>query len=163
VPLVLIPYLYRPVSVVARRDDHNAVMGDRAWWQLTPSAPCCSVSPLRVGIRVVHGVRLVSWVGAILEWSAYRLVPPSAALASAGRLGDLSDAKVKRYEGSIAKSLSIEIVRVVFTLLSDNARVFLQECQRTRGLPAAGRLRAWAALGRNRFIFFMENRNSVSF
>ena len=92
------------------------------------SAPCCSVSPLRVGIRVVDGVWLVSWVGASLEWPAYRLVPPSAAPKSAGRLGDLSGVKVKRYEGSVAKSLSIEIVRVVFTLLSDNARAFLQEC-----------------------------------
>ena len=55
-------------------------------------------------------------------------MPPPAAPTSAGRLGDLSSAKVKRYEGSVAKSLSIEIVRVVFALLSDNAREFLQEC-----------------------------------
>ena len=103
-------------------------------------APRCSVSPLRVGVRVIDGVWLVSWVGTSLEWSAYRLVPPSAAPVSAGRLGDLSGAKVKRYEGSIAKSLSIEIVRVVFTLLSDNARAFLQECQRARGLPTVGRV-----------------------
>ena len=53
-------------------------------------------------------------------------MPSPTAPASAGHLGDLSDAKVKRYEGSVAKSLSIEIVRVVFTLLSDNARAFLQ-------------------------------------
>ena len=65
-------------------------------------------------------------------------MPPPAAPASAGHLGDLSGAKVKRYEGSVAKSLSIEIVRVVFALLSDNARAFLQECQRTRVLPAVG-------------------------
>ena len=52
----------------------------------------------------------------------YRLVPPPAAPASAGHLGDLSGAKVKRYEGSVPKSLSIEIVRVVFVLLSDNTR-----------------------------------------
>ena len=52
---------------------------------------------------------------------------------------------LKRYEGSVAKSLSIKIVRVVFVLLSDNARAFLQECQRTCGLPTAGRLRACAA------------------
>ena len=90
-------------------------------------------------------------------------MPPPAALDSAGHLGDLSGAKVKRYEGSVAKSLSIEIVRVVFALLSDNARAFLQECQRARELPAVGRLRAWTALGRNRFIFFVENRNSFSF
>ena len=62
---------------------------------------------------------------------------------STGRLGDLSGVKVKRYKGSVAKSLSIEIVRVVFALLSYNARVFLQECQRARGLPAMGRLRKW--------------------
>jgi len=89
------------------------------------SASCCSVSPLRVGIRVIDGVWLVSWVGASLEWPVYRLVPPSATPASAGHLGDLSGAKVKRYEGSVAKSLSIEIIRVVFALLFDNARAFL--------------------------------------
>ena len=72
-------------------------------------------------------------------------MPPPAALDSAGHLGDLSGAKVKRYEGSVAKSLSIEIVHVVFTLLSDNARAFLQERQCARGLPASGRLHAWAA------------------
>ena len=103
------------------------------------SAPCCSVSPLRVGVRVVDGVQLVNWVSASLKWPAYHLVPPSAASASAGHLGDLSGAKVKRYEGSVAKSRSIEIVRVVFALLSYNVRAFLQECQRTRaprrGLP----------------------------
>ena len=93
----------------------------------------------------------------------YCLVPPPAAPASAGHLEDLSDAKVKRYDGSIVKSLSIEIVRVVFALLSDNVRAFLQECQRTCRLPAMGCLHAWAALGRNRFIFFLENRNSFSF
>ena len=98
------------------------------------SAPCCSVSPLRVGVRVVDGVRLVSWVGASLEWPAYHLVPASTMSMSSGHLRDLSGAKVKRYEGSVAKSMSIEIVRVVFALLSDNARVFLQECQHTRGL-----------------------------
>ena len=90
-------------------------------------------------------------------------MPPSTALARAGHLGDLSGAKVKRYEGSVAKSLSIEIVRLVLVLLSDNARAFLQECQRGRGLPTAGRLRVWVALGRNRFTFFVENRNSFSF
>ena len=56
-----------------------------------------------------------------------------------GRLGELSGAKVKRYEGSIVKSLSIEIVHVMFALLSDNVRAFLQECQRAwaprRGPP----------------------------
>ena len=72
-------------------------------------------------------------------------MPPPATPASVGRLGDLSGAKVKRYEDSVAKSLSIEIVRVVFALLSKNARAFLQECQRTRGLPSMGRLRACAA------------------
>jgi len=66
-------------------------------------------------------------------------VPPPAASVSAGRLGDLSSAKVKRYEGSVAKSLSIEIVHVVFALLSDNARLFLQVI-RTRGLSTVGRL-----------------------
>ena len=109
------------------------------------SVPCCSVSPLRVGVRVIDGVQLVSWVGASLEWPAYRLVPPLAASASAGHLGDLFGAKVKRYEGSIAKLLSIEIVRVVFVLLSGNTRAFLQECQHGRGLPTVGRLRAWVA------------------
>ena len=87
--------------------------------------PYFSVSPLGVGIRVVDLVRLVRWVGASLECPAYHLVPPSAAPASAGLLGDLSGAKVKRYEGSVPKSLSIEIVRVVFVLLYDNARAFL--------------------------------------
>ena len=127
------------------------------------SAPYCSISPHRVGVRVIDGIWLVSWVGASLEWPAYRLVPLSPMPVSAGRLDDLSGAKVKRYEGSVAKSLSIEIVRVVFALLSDNARAFLQECQRARGLPTVGHLRAWAALGQNRFIFFVENRNSFSF
>ena len=41
--------------------------------------------------------------------------------------------------------MSIEIVCVVFALLSDNARAFLQECQRTRGLPIVGCLCEWAA------------------
>ena len=57
---------------------------------------------------------------------------------STGRLGDLSGVKVKRYEGSVAKSLSIEIVRVVFALLSDNARAFLQECLRAWAVPRVG-------------------------
>ena len=83
--------------------------------------------------------------------------------ASAGHLGDLSGAKVKRYEGSVAKSLSIEIVCVVFALLSDSARAFLQECQRARGLPIAGHLCTLAALGQNRFIFFVKNRNNFLF
>ena len=77
-------------------------------------------------------------------WLVYRLVPPPAAPASAGHLGDLSGAKVKRYEGSVVKSLSIEIVRVVFALLFDNARAFLQECQHVRGLLVVGRLHVWA-------------------
>ena len=128
------------------------------------SAPCCSVSPLRVGIRVIDGVWLVSWVGASLEWPVYRLVPPSAVPASAGYLEELSGAKVKRYEGSVAKSLSIEIVCVVFTLLSDNARAFLQECQRAWALrrgppPRVGYAPRWAEIG----LFFVENRNSFSF
>ena len=89
-------------------------------------------------------------------------MPPPAVPASAGRLEDLFGAKVKRYEGSVAKSLSIEIVRVVFALLSDNARVFLQECQHAR-VPHRGPRLAWAALGQNRFTFFVENRNSFSF
>ena len=63
------------------------------------------------------------------------LVPPFAALAHAGMVEGLAVVKRRRSEGSIVKSLSIEIVRVVFTLLFDNTRAFLQEC----------RLRAWAA------------------
>ena len=55
-------------------------------------------------------------------------VPPSATVRRAGERrasqGPLW-CEVKRYEGFIAKSLSIEIVRVVFALLSDNARAFL--------------------------------------
>ena len=95
-------------------------------------------------------------------------MPLSVAPTSVGHLGDLSGAKVKRYKSSVAKSLSIEIVRVVFTLLSDNARAFLQECQRARGLPAAGRLRVWAAphvgrVGLKSVYLFHENRNSFSF
>ena len=124
---------------------------------------CCSISSIRVDVRVIDGVRLVSWVGESLEWPAYRLVPPSATSTSAGRLRDLSGAKVKRYEDSIVKSLSVEIVRVVFALLSDNARAFLQECQRTRRLPAVGRAPCgprWAEIG---LSFFVENRNSFSF
>ena len=70
-------------------------------------------------------------------------MPLPAVPASTGRLGDLSGVKVKRYEGSVAKSLSIEIVRVVFVLLSDNARAFLQECQCAGGLPTTDRLRTW--------------------
>ena len=119
------------------------------------NAPRCSVSPLRVGVRVVDGVWLISWVSVSLEWPVYRLVPPSAAPASVGHLGDLSGAKVKRYEGSVAKSLSIEIVRVVFVLLSDNARSFLQECQRARAprrgpasrMDRASRGPRWAKIG----------------
>ena len=42
----------------------------------------------------------------------------------------LAVVKRRRSEGSIVKSLSIEIIRVVFALFSDNARAFLQECQR---------------------------------
>ena len=72
-------------------------------------------------------------------------MPPPTTLESARRLGDLFGVKVKRYEGFVAKSLSIEIVRVVFVLLSDNTRAFLQECQRARELPAMGRLRTWTA------------------
>ena len=72
-------------------------------------------------------------------------MPPPTAPASAGRPEDLSGAKVKRYEGSVAKSLSIEIVRVVFTLLSDNVRAFLQECQRARAASARGS--RWAKMG----------------
>ena len=52
----------------------------------------------------------------------------------------LAVVKRRRSEGSVAKSLTIEIVRVVFALLSDNARAFLQECQCARGLPAVGRV-----------------------
>ena len=51
-----------------------------------------------------------------------------ATSVSAVHLGDLPGAKVKRYKGSVAKSLSIGIVRVMFALLSDNVRVFLQLC-----------------------------------
>ena len=39
VPLVLIPYLYRTVSIVAHRDDRGAAMGDRARLYLTPVRP----------------------------------------------------------------------------------------------------------------------------
>ena len=92
------------------------------------NAPGCFVSPLRVGVRVVDGVRLASWVGASLKWLAYRLVPPSVVPTSARHLGHLFGAKVKRYMGSIIKSLSIQIVHVMFALLSDNMRAFLQEC-----------------------------------
>ena len=74
-------------------------------------------------------------------------MPPPVAPASAGRPEDLSGAKVKISEGFVAKSLSIEIVRVVFALLSDSAWAFLQECQHARGLPTAGCLRAWAEIG----------------
>ena len=123
------------------------------------SAPCCSVSPLRVGVSVIDGVQLISWVGASLKWPTYLLVPPLAAPTSVERLGDLSGAKVKRYEGSVAKSLSIEIAHVVFVLLSDNARAFLQECQSAQGLPTTGHLRAWASprvghIGPKSVLFF---------
>ena len=80
--------------------------------------------------------------------------PPTAS-ASTGRLEDLSGAKVKRYEGSVVKSLSIKIVRIVFALLYDNARVFLQEWQRAQapyhGPPprvgCAPRGPCWAKIG----------------
>ena len=52
-------------------------------------------------------------------------VPPSATARRAGERGASRGplrCVVKRYEGSVAKSLSIEIVRVVFALLSYNAR-----------------------------------------
>ena len=35
-PLVLIPYLYHPVSVVACQDDRDTVVGDRTQGQLAP-------------------------------------------------------------------------------------------------------------------------------
>ena len=50
------------------------------------SVPCCSVSPLRVGVRVIDGVQLVSWVGASLEWPAYHLVPSPTASVWQNRL-----------------------------------------------------------------------------
>ena len=46
--------------------------------------------------------------------------------------------KRRRSKGSIAKSLTIEIVLVVFALFSDNVRAFLIMCQRVRDLPSAG-------------------------
>ena len=118
-----------------------------SWVTARSSAPCCSVSPLRVGVRVLDGVWVISWVGASLEWPAYHLVPPSVAPTSVGHLRDLSGAKVKISEGFVAKSLSIEIVHVVFARFSGNARAFLQECACTQGFLAAGRL---ACVGRCR-------------
>ena len=47
-------------------------------------------------------------------------MPPFAALAHAGMVEGLAVVKRRRSEGSIVKSLSIEIVRVVFALLPDN-------------------------------------------
>ena len=91
-------------------------------------------------------------------------VPPSAIAHQAERAGEVRDhavVKRRKCKGSVEKSLFIEIVRVVFTLLSDNARVFLQECQRARGLPAAGHLHSWAApsvgrVGPKLVYFFRE-------
>ena len=71
-------------------------------------------------------------------------MPPFTTPVPVGMVEGLAVVKRRRSEGSVAKSLSIEIVRVVFALLSDNARAFLQECQRARGLPTVGHLRAWA-------------------
>ena len=59
-------------------------------------------------------------------------VVASATARHAGARGEARDhAVVKRRKcnGFVAKSLTIEIVRVVFALLSDNARAFFQECQ----------------------------------
>ena len=61
-------------------------------------------------------------------------------LERAGMVEGLAVVKRRRSEGSVAKSLSIEIVRIVFARFSSNARTFLQECERTQGFLAAGRL-----------------------
>ena len=66
-------------------------------------------------------------------------MPPPAVPASAGHLEDLSGVKVKVSESSVAKSLSIEIVCVVFARFSSNARTFLQECACTQGFLVVGR------------------------
>ena len=71
-------------------------------------------------------------------WPAQAPVPPLAMPEHVGRAGALPLYRGESSEGSVAKSLSIEIVRVVFALFSDNARAFLQECQR------AGASSPWA-------------------
>ena len=111
-------------------------------------------------------------------WLAQAPVPSFTVSAHVGMVEGLAIVKRRRSEGSIAKSLSIEIVRVVFVLFSDNARAFLQECQRAwassswaifvRGPrlsygPPRAHGAAWAALGQNQFSFFVENRNRFSF
>ena len=73
------------------------------------------------------------------------LVPLLIVPEHAGEVRDHAIVKWRKCKGSVAKSLSIEIVRVVFTLLFNNARAFLQECQRAQGLPTAGHLYVWAA------------------
>ena len=59
-------------------------------------------------------------------------MPPLTVPARAGMVEGLAVVKRRRSEGSVAKSLTIEIVLVVFALFSDNARAFLLMCQRAR-------------------------------
>ena len=89
-------------------------------------------------------------------------MPPFAVPKHAGMVEGLAIVKRRRSEGSVAKSLSIEIVRVVFALLYDNARTFLQECQRARA-PRRGLPPRVGRVGPKSVYFFMENRNSFSF
>ena len=67
----------------------------------------------------------------------------------AGMVKGLAIVKRRRSEGSVAKSLSIEIVRVVFALLFNNARAFLQECRCAQASSprAASRGPRWAEMG----------------
>ena len=65
---------------------------------------------------------------------------------------------MREYEGFLAKSLSIGIVRIVLTLMPGNARAFLQECKRMRAASVMGQLAwaasaRWAALGSSPFLF----------
>ena len=101
-------------------------------------------------------------------WPTLSLVPPLATLKRAGEVIDHAVVKRRKCKGSVAKSLSIEIVRVVFALLSNNTMAFLQECQHACALPATGCLRTWATprvgrVGPKSVCFFMENRNSFLF
>ena len=111
-------------------------------------------------------------------------MPPLATPACAGMVEGLAVVKRRRSKGFIAKSLSIEIVCVVFVLFSDNRRAFCKSAS-TRRLPHHGpphvrgpvpcgphhgppcararAVRVWVALGRNQFSFFVENKNSSSF
>jgi len=72
-------------------------------------------------------------------------VPPFTTPVPVGMVEGLAVVKRRRSEGSVAKSLTIEIVLVVFALFSDNARAFLLMCQRAQASSSRAASHVWAA------------------